>query len=285
MIDKENTLAKLYICGTPIGNLEDVSIRLLKTLRKVDLIACEDTRQTIKLLNRYKIKKKLTSYHEHSGINKENALIEALKKGNSIALLSDAGMPLISDPGGELIKKAIEENILIEVIPGPSAFTAALVLSGLDSTAFVFEGFLASKKKKRREKIMELSQEKRTLILYESPHRLIDTLKDMEDIMGSERKVAVARELTKIYEETKRGSLAQIREYYEQNPPRGEISILVEGMKANEDEEVDLEQISQEVQQLQEAGLEKKEALKIKAREYHIKKSDIYNYIICKNKD
>ena len=194
-------MGKLYICGTPIGNLDDVSIRLLKTLRKVDLIACEDTRQTVKILNRFKIKTPLTSYHEHSSKGKEDYLLEELLSGKNIALVSDAGMPLISDPGETLVKRVITADIDLEIVPGPSALICALALSGLDSTAFIFEGFLPNRSSKRREALTALQKETRTIILYEAPHRLSSTLKDIEEVMGGDRPIVVARELTKKYEE------------------------------------------------------------------------------------
>ncbi|MDD2586334.1 MAG: 16S rRNA (cytidine(1402)-2'-O)-methyltransferase [Syntrophomonadaceae bacterium] len=272
-------MGKLYICGTPIGNLDDVSIRLLKTLRKVDLIACEDTRQTVKILNRFKIKTPLTSYHEHSSKGKEDYLLEELLSGKNIALVSDAGMPLISDPGENLVKRVITADIDLEIVPGPSALICALALSGLDSTAFIFEGFLPNRSSKRREALTALQKETRTIILYEAPHRLSSTLKDIEEVMGGDRPIVVARELTKKYEEMKRGSVGELRTFYEENPPRGEICILIAGEK-NERAEVTLEMVAEEIDELLEKGLDKKEAFKMKAKEYGIKKSAIYNYHI-----
>ena len=272
-------MGTLYICATPIGNLEDASIRLLKTLRKVDMIACEDTRQTLKLLNRYKIKKQLISYHEHSKPEKEDYIIELLREGKDIALVSDAGMPAISDPGERLVKKAITAGIKLEVIPGPSALIAALAISGIDTAVFIFEGFLPSRSSQRRERLEMLKEETRTIILYEAPHRLLACLKDIQSILGEERQLAVARELTKVYEEVKRGSAAELYEYYSLNPPRGEISIIIQG-KAVAAEAKSLVEIAQEVEELLEQGMDKKEAFKMKAREYGIKKSMLYNYFV-----
>ncbi|MDD3898014.1 MAG: 16S rRNA (cytidine(1402)-2'-O)-methyltransferase [Syntrophomonadaceae bacterium] len=272
-------MGKLYICATPIGNLEDTSIRLLKTLRQVDMIACEDTRHTLKLLNRYKIKKQLISYHEHSKPEKEDYIIELLREGKDIALVSDAGMPAISDPGERLVKKAITAGINLEVIPGPSALISALAVSGMDTTAFVFEGFLPPRSSRRRERLEMLKEEPRTIILYEAPHRLLNCLKDIQSILGEERKLAVARELTKVYEEVKRGSAAELYEYYSLNPPRGEISIIIQG-KAVVVEARSLAEIAREVEELLEQGVDKKEAFKKKAREYGIKKSMLYNYFV-----
>ncbi|HHV15806.1 MAG TPA: 16S rRNA (cytidine(1402)-2'-O)-methyltransferase [Gelria sp.] len=272
-------MGKLYVCATPIGNLEDVSIRLLKTLRQVDIIACEDTRHTLKLLNHYKIKKQLISYHEHSKPEKEDYIIKLLQEGKDIALVSDAGMPAISDPGERLVKKAITAGINLEVIPGPSALITALAVSGMDTTAFVFEGFLPPRSSLRRKRLEKLKEEPRTIILYESPHRLLVCLQDIESVLGKERKLAIARELTKIYEEIKRGSAAQLYEYYSLNPPRGEICIIIQG-KAVVVETKSLPEIAREVEELLEQGMNKKEALKKKAREYGIKKSTLYNYFI-----
>lgn len=272
-------MGTLYICATPIGNLEDASIRLLKTLRQVDMIACEDTRHTLKLLNRYNIKKQLISYHEHSKPEKEDYIIELLREGKDIALVSDAGMPAISDPGENLVKKAISSGIELEVIPGPSALIAALAISGMDTTAFVFEGFLPSRSSPRREGLEKLKEETRTIILYEAPHRLLACLKDIESILGEERQLAIARELTKVYEEVKRGSVTELYEYYSLNPPRGEISIIIEGKEVVV-EAKSLTEITREVEELLEQGMDKKEAFKTKAREYGIKKSMLYNYFV-----
>lgn len=273
-------MSKLYICGTPIGNLEDVSIRLLKTLRRVDIIACEDTRHTAKLLSRYKIKKPLISYHEHSSREKEEYILNLLLEGKEIALVSDAGMPGISDPGEGLIKKAVEKDIPLEVVPGPCAAVAALALSGMDTSGFVFVGFLPAKEGKREEVLQELKEEKRTLIFYEAPHRLLKTLKDMKKTWGGERGIAVVRELTKVYEEVKRGSLDDMVEYFTVNAPRGEFTLVVQGDAS--EKEADMEQVLAEVKVLMDQGVNKKEALKLKAREYKLKKSELYKSFIDK---
>lgn len=275
-------MGKLFICGTPIGNLEDVSIRLLKTLRQVDIIACEDTRHTLKLLNRYKIKNKLVSYHQFSDKNKEDYLLQEMENGKEIALVSDAGMPSISDPGQELVQRAIMAGITIEIIPGPSAVTTALSISGLDSTSFIFAGFLPNRRNRRREVLQELSAEKRTVIYYEAPHRLADTLLDIEEIMGGDRQMVVARELTKTHEEIIRDSVEAVRNHFSQNSPRGEICLLVAGKREEANLCPDLDRIIAEVNELIESGHTKKEAFKMKALEYHISKSIIYNYYVEK---
>jgi 16S rRNA (cytidine1402-2'-O)-methyltransferase len=270
---------KLYVCGTPIGNLEDASIRLLKTLRLVDMIACEDTRHTIKLLNRYKIKNRLLSYHEHSGPGKEQYILEELARGSSIALVSDAGMPTISDPGEELIRKAIAAGIEIEVIPGPSACTAALAISGLDSSSFTFIGFLPAKKGKRHSMLDSFKKQPCTVVIYEAPHRLLQTLEEIEAVLGAEQPISVFRELTKIHQEVKQGSAAEIKNYYRANPPRGEICLIIP-VQEEPLGPIDMEQIMQETVELINKGIEKKEALKMKAREYKIKKSTIYKQFL-----
>jgi len=268
-------MGTLYVCATPIGNLEDASYRLVRILGEVDLIACEDTRHTRILLNHYGIKGAAISYHQHNQKEREEQLISRLLAGDNIALVSDAGTPGISDPGRLLISMA-REGIRVEIIPGPSAFVAALVLSGLDSQAFVFEGFLPARSAQRRKHLERLKGEMRTLVFYESPHRLLALLKDINELWG-DRQVAVARELTKIYEEVKGGLVSEVIKHYEEHPPRGEISIVVEG--ARPDIPPDLEQVCHEVLDLMGKGVEKKQALAQKAREYGMKKSEIYNRI------
>lgn len=276
-------MGTLFICGTPIGNMDDASIRLLKTLRKVDLIACEDTRHTIKLLNRFKIKNKLVSYHEYSSREKEDYLIEQLLAGKNIALVSDAGMPVISDPGQTLVKRAAEAGIRMEVVPGPAALTAALAVSGLDSREFIFAGFLPERSAKRKQELQRYLNETRTVIFYEAPHRLAAALNDMETVLGGERQAVAARELTKIFEEVKRGSIKELKEIFTQSPPRGEICLLLAGADRTS-ETKDIKEIAAEINTLVQAGMDKKEALKIKAREYHIKKAILYKYFV-ENKD
>ncbi|HWQ76218.1 MAG TPA: 16S rRNA (cytidine(1402)-2'-O)-methyltransferase, partial [Syntrophomonas sp.] len=257
----------LYICGTPIGNLEDVSIRLLKTLRRVDLIACEDTRNTIKLLNRYKIRKPLLSYHQYSSSEREEHLLKELQEGKNIALVTDAGMPGISDPGPELVKAALDAGIAVEVIPGPSAFTAALAISGLEAGSFVFAGFLPRQRKQRCQLLTELQAESRTVIFYEAPHRLLASLNDIREALGGDQPLIVGRELTKRYQEMRRGTVTELLAHFQANAPRGEICLLLPGRQPIP-AAASLEQIAGETKQLIEQGLDKKEAFKMKAREY-----------------
>jgi len=266
----------LYICATPIGNLEDVSIRLLKTLRQADLIACEDTRHTLKLLNRYKIKRPLTSYHQHSKLEKVDYIIGQLQEGKQVALVSDAGMPGISDPGTILVARAIECGIRIEVVPGPSAVISALSLSGMDTSSFTFVGFLSSRRGERQKAIRMIAEEPRTLILYEAPHRLLDTLNDLSEIIGQERPIAVMREMTKLHETVVRGTVGELVEHFSQDKPRGEITLVIAPYNAPKPDETSLDQVMLEVEELIQQGMEKKEAFKLKAREYKIAKSIIY---------
>lgn len=275
-------MAKLYVCATPIGNMEDVSLRLLRILQEVDLIACEDTRQTSKLLNHYKIKNRLISYHGHSESSREDKLLAELEQGKSIALVSDAGMPGISDPGAGLIGRAIEAQVEIEVIPGPSALIAALTLSGFDTSSFVFEGFLARRGGKRLSQLEQLKEEARTVILYEAPHRLLETLNDLEKVMGSKRLVAVARELTKKFEEVRRGPVSQVKAHFEETAPRGEICLVISG--APQTEIPSLDEIVEEIRDLLNQGMNKKEALKLKARQYNIPKTQIYKHLVDQDK-
>ena len=276
---------KLYICATPIGNLEDVSVRLLKTLRGVDLIACEDTRQSLKLLNRYHIKKPLVSYHQHSSQGREDYIVEQLLAGKKVALISDAGMPGISDPGEELIARAIEQGINLEVIPGPSALVTALTLSGLATSAFLYAGFLPNRSGKRREMLTALKDQPWTVIFYEAPHRLLSTLSDMEEILGPERRVAVGRELTKKHEEVVRGTVGEVKGLFLEKAPRGEITLVVDAAPERPAPAKNIEEIVAETRELIEAGMEKKEALKMKAREYGLKKSSLYRHLVEKDQE
>jgi 16S rRNA (cytidine1402-2'-O)-methyltransferase len=268
----------LYICGTPIGNLEDVTVRLLNTLQRVDLIACEDTRHTVKLLNHYQIKKMLISYHEFSGPEREHYIVRELEAGHDVALVSDAGMPGISDPGQELISRVVNDGLPLQIIPGPTALTCGLVLSGLDTGVFAFQGFLPSKNRERRLVLEKLVTEERTMVFYEAPHRLLAAITDMKNILG-ERKVAVCRELTKIHEEVRRGSLSSLVSYFEDHPARGEFVIVVEGYLPPAPAVITIEDAAREVLAIVEAGGNKKEALKNKASQYTLKKSELYKAV------
>ncbi len=220
----------LYLVSTPIGNLEDITLRALRILKEVNLIAAEDTRKTGILLKNYSISNRLISYHDFNKEQKVHSLIQELKSGNSIALVSDAGTPGISDPAFLLVKLAIQDGIRVESVPGPTAFVSALIISGLPTDKFIFEGFLPIKAGKRKKRISELCEEKRTLIFYESPHRFLKTLSDLLSIFG-DRRVSIARELTKKFEEVKRGNLSEITEYFKTMKIKGELVIVIEGKR------------------------------------------------------
>lgn len=262
---------KLYICPTPIGNLEDITIRTLNILKEVDLIAAEDTRNSLKLLNHYEIKKPLTSYHKYNINEKSRYLIEKIQEGENIALISDAGMPGISDPGEELIKLAIENEVKVVGLPGATASITALVVSGLNTEKFVFEGFLSSKNSERKKELKDLKEEPRTIIFYESPHRLLKTLEDMFNIFGN-RKIAIARELTKYYEEVFRGNITEAIESFSNRPIKGEFVLVIEGAEPVE-EEIDIEA---ELLKLIDQGLSKKEAVKKLSSEKSLSKNLVY---------
>ncbi len=223
-------MAKLYVVPTPIGNLEDITIRAIKTLESVDIILCEDTRRSKKLLNHIGVKSNLKSHHKFNEHKELEKVVEKIILGNNVALITDAGTPGISDPGFLIIRTCIAKKIKVECLPGPTALIPGIVLSGLPIEKFIFEGFLPLKKG-RSSRLKVLSSENRTMIFYESPHRLIKTLNDFQSTFGSERKISVSRELTKIYEETKRGSLKEIIKIFENKKPKGEFVIVVNGRK------------------------------------------------------
>ncbi|MGB9679979.1 MAG: 16S rRNA (cytidine(1402)-2'-O)-methyltransferase [Thermoanaerobacteraceae bacterium] len=261
----------LYLCPTPIGNLEDITLRVLKVLNKVDIIAAEDTRHTIKLLNYYNIKKPLTSYHEHNKRDKGIKLIEELKNGKSIALVTDAGTPGISDPGADLVKLCIEEKVKVIPLPGAVAAITALIASGLDTSSFVFEGFLPQKKKYRDEVLKRIQLEERTIIIYEAPHRLKSTISELAEHIKS-RKIVIARELTKIHEEFIRGYIEDIIEKIDKEI-KGEIIILIEGKKKKDRVVKNPEEL---LRKYIKNGISKKEAVKMISEELNISKNEIY---------
>lgn len=271
----------LYLVATPIGNLEDISFRAIRILKEVDLIAAEDTRQTLKLLNYYEISKPLISYHRHNEDVKQEILIQKLKEGKNIALVSDAGTPVISDPGEVIVKEALKENIKVIPIPGACALINALIASGLDTKEFSFYGFLSLNKKLRKEKLQEIKKENRTIILYEAPHKLMSTLKDLEKILEN-RKIVIARELTKIHEEFLRGTVLEILENYKE--PKGEHIILIEGNKFKEEteEEKAIKEmtIEEHYKYYEEQGFSKNEVIKKIAKDKGVSKNEIYQLFI-----
>ncbi|MDW7972761.1 MAG: 16S rRNA (cytidine(1402)-2'-O)-methyltransferase [Thermodesulfovibrio sp.] len=263
---------RLYVVATPIGNLEDITLRALDTLKKVDYIACEDTEHSIKLLNYYGIKKPLISYWSEKEKVKAEEIIQKIKAGNNVALITDAGTPGISDPGAVVISRAIEEDIDIIPLPGPSALITALSVSGLNTEEFTFIGFLPVKQSHRKKKLLELSSERRTLVFYEAPHRILQTLNDMLEVFG-DRKVCIARELTKIFEEVLRGKLSKIIEKLENSKIAGEYVIVVEGA---EEKRGSIEEALKEVKELMKKGKGRKEAVKIVSELYNLSKKELY---------
>lgn len=274
---------KLFVVGTPIGNLEDMSPRGIATLENADFIAAEDTRVTLKLLNRFGIKKELISYYEHSKSSKENFILNRIAAGENCALVSDAGMPAISDPGEELVRKAREMNIETLVVPGPSAVISALAISGMPTGRFCFEGFLTMNKPGRRKHLAELVNEKRTMVFYEAPHKLVNTLKDMLETFG-ERDIALVKELTKIHETVLRTTFSEALTLYEQEPPRGEFVIIVAGAKEKE-QVFTLEDAVDLAKELMLKGESASAAARTAAKETGIKKGDIYKEISEQNKN
>ena len=273
----------LYICGTPIGNLEDMTYRVVRVLSEVDLIAAEDTRQSVKLLNHFDIKTPLTSYYEHNKDVKGPQLIKLLQEGKDIALVTDAGMPGISDPGEDLIKLCYENNVPVTVVPGPTAVVTALVLSGLNSRSYIFEGFLPRNKKQRAEVLERLVDESRTTVFYEAPHHLVDTLDIIYKTVG-DRNIAVARELTKKHETVNRGAVGEVLEYFKENEPKGEFVLVLEGKdkeKIKEDKIASFEEmtIEEHFNMYIEQGMSEKDAMKQVAKDRGIGKRDVYAYI------
>ena len=270
----------LYLCATPIGNLGDVSARCLEILRMADLVAAEDTRRTLQLLNHFDISKPLTSYHEHNKFEKGEYITSLLLEGRNVVLVSDAGTPAISDPGEDLVKMCIEKDITVTSIPGPVAAINALILSGISPRRFCFEGFLSVNKRHRTEHLDSLKNDTHTLIFYEAPHKLRDTLKDMCKVFGGERRIALARELTKLHEEILRMTLEEAVRYYEENNPRGEYVLVVSGAEKNESEEdvwwsemTVLEHVEEYIKK----GMDSKEAIKTVAKDRNVPKREIYN--------
>lgn len=271
---------ELYLCSTPIGNLEDITLRALRILREADLIAAEDTRHTRKLLNHYDINTPLTSYHEHNARQKGAYLLELLREGKRIALVSDAGTPGISDPGTLLVQQAIEAGIPITPIPGATAAVTALSISGLATDKFVFEGFLPRSNKERKERLAKLAREERTIILYEAPHRLVATLKAICEVLPY-RRMAVARELTKQYEEVIRGTTEEILAHFQITAPRGEFTLILEGCREEEKGQLPEEIIDpvELVRTLEEQGFDWKAAIKEAAKRLGVPKREIYQLV------
>lgn len=279
---------KLYIVATPIGNLGDMSARAIEVLKEVDIIAAEDTRNTIKLLNHFEVKTPMTSYHEFNKIDKAYELVEKIKEGKNIALVSDAGMPAISDPGEDLVRIAYEKDIEITVIPGASAVVSALAISGLPTRRFCFEAFLPLDKKERKFILEELKNETRTIILYEAPHRLLKTLKDLEEVLGEDRKISLVREISKRHEEVIRTTLGLAGSLYndsEENRVRGEFVLVIEGKSIRQVQDEAIKSweelsIKEHIKIYEDKGVDRKEAMKLVAKDRGISKRDVYAELI-----
>ena len=275
---------ELYIVSTPIGNIKDISIRAIETLSNVDIIACEDTRETVKLLNEYNIKKKLISYHEHNKYDKLDTIIDYLQDGEKIALVTDQGTPIISDPGFELVKKIKELGFKVTAIPGACAMTNALVLSGIDAREFVFVGFLSTKQKEIKEKLERLKNEQRTIVFYVSVHKLIDNIDKLIEYFGENRKASLIREMTKVYEEIYDGSLKQIRDEFSKRDNKGEFVLVIEGksneeiLKENQERYKDLD-LKEHFEMLVEEGLSEKDAMKELAKLRNMDKREVYKLL------
>lgn len=275
---------KLYLCATPIGNLEDITYRVVRTLQEADLIAAEDTRNSIKLLNHFEIKTPMTSYHEYNKIEKGKKLVEKLQSGMNIALITDAGTPGISDPGEELVKMCYESGIEVTSLPGAAACITALTLSGLSTRRFAFEAFLPTDKKEKQEILKELTNETRTMILYEAPHRLIKTLKELRDTVGN-RKITICRELTKKHETAFATTLEEAISYYESNEPKGECVLVLEGKSRTEIREEEISRweemsVEEHMEYYLSQGIEKKEAMKRVAKDRGVGKREIYQALL-----
>ncbi len=279
MQTENKSIGTLYIVGTPIGNLGDFSPRAVEALESCDFIAAEDTRVTLKLLNRFEIKKPMVSYHEHNRKERGEQIAARLMAGENCCLVTDAGMPAVSDPGEDLVDLCHNMNIPVAVVPGPCAFVSALALSGMSAKRFTFEGFLSTAKPRRREHLEELKNEKRTMCFYEAPHKLLGTLKEMAEYFG-DRRIALVREITKIHEEVIRTTLFAAIEKYESTDPKGEYVIIVDGAPKEEAAEITLEQAVKLAQKMIENGCSTSEAAKQAAKETSFKKSDIYKMLI-----
>lgn len=277
---------KLYLCATPIGNLEDITYRVIKTLKEVDLIAAEDTRHSIKLLNHFEIDTPMTSYHEFNKYDKAKYLVAEMIQGKNIAIITDAGTPGISDPGEELVRQCFEAGIEVSSLPGPAALITALTMSGQKTRRFAFEAFLPSDKKERAIILNELKNETRTIILYEAPHRLLQTLKELKESLG-DRSITLCKELTKIHENANKSTLSELIEKYEAETAKGEFVLVVEG-KTHEDirkEEIEgfmTMTLEDHMEMYTSKGIDKKEAMKKVAKDRGISKRDVYNMLLEK---
>jgi len=278
---------KLYLCATPIGNLTDMTFRVLETLKQVDLIAAEDTRNSMKLLNHFEIHTPMTSYHEYNKVEKAYTLIRKLQEGQDIALITDAGTPGISDPGEVLVAMCLQEGITVTSLPGPAACITALTMSGLPTRRFCFEGFLPSDNKDKKDVLKDLQEESRTIIIYEAPHHLKKTLKELYEVLGN-RRISICRELTKKFEEVLPTTLEAALAMYETQEPRGEYVLVIEGksfaeQKKEQEESFQEISIEEHMKRYEDQGVDHKEAMKLVAKDRGITKRDVYQYLIGKS--
>ena len=282
---EQHKTGTLYLCATPIGNLEDITYRVLRTLKEVDLIAAEDTRNSIRLLNHFEIKTPMTSYHEYNKIDKAYQLVAKMREGKNIALITDAGTPGISDPGEDIVRICYEEGIPVTSLPGAAACITALTMSGLPTRRFAFEAFLPKDKKEHQAVLEELKTEIRTIIIYEAPHHLVRTLQELSDTLGGDRRLTICRELTKRHEEKLQMTLADSLSYYEVNEPRGEYVLIIAGRSREEmkkEEQAGWEALSLEehMAHYESQGIDRKEAMKRVAKDRGVSKRDIYQALL-----
>lgn len=282
---EQHRTGTLYLCATPIGNLEDITYRVLRTLKEVDLIAAEDTRNSIRLLNHFEIKTPMTSYHEYNKIEKAYQLVAKMREGKNIALITDAGTPGISDPGEDIVRICYEEGIPVTSLPGAAACITALTMSGLPTRRFAFEAFLPKDKKEHQAVLEELKTETRTIIIYEAPHHLVRTLQELHDTLGGDRRLTICRELTKRHEEKMQTTFADSLSYYEVNEPRGEYVLIIAGRSREEmkkEEQAGWEALSLEehMTHYESQGIDRKEAMKRVAKDRGVSKRDIYQALL-----
>lgn len=282
---EQHKTGTLYLCATPIGNLEDITYRVLRTLKEVDLIAAEDTRNSIRLLNHFEIKTPMTSYHEYNKIDKAYQLVAKMREGKNIALITDAGTPGISDPGEDIVRICYEEGIPVTSLPGAAACITALTMSGLPTRRFAFEAFLPKDKKEHQAVLEELKTETRTIIIYEAPHHLVRALQELSDTLGGDRRLTICRELTKRHEEKLQMTLADSLSYYEVNEPRGEYVLIIAGRSREEmkkEEQAGWEALSLEehMAHYESQGIDRKEAMKRVAKDRGVSKRDIYQALL-----
>ena len=282
---EQHKTGTLYLCATPIGNLEDITYRVLRTLKEVDLIAAEDTRNSIRLLNHFEIKTPMTSYHEYNKIDKAYQLVAKMREGKNVALITDAGTPGISDPGEDIVRICYEEGIPVTSLPGAAACITALTMSGLPTRRFAFEAFLPKDKKEHQAVLEELKTETRTIIIYEAPHHLVRTLQELSDTLGGDRRLTICRELTKRHEEKLQMTLADSLSYYEVNEPRGEYVLIIAGRSREEmkkEEQAGWEALSLEehMAHYESQGIDRKEAMKRVAKDRGVSKRDIYQALL-----